>query len=130
MLFAYLSLEPVRLPLTDADVIGAAVTILLPMAILAAILFKASSNHRGAKPVLTALALGAVLGMLLGSIYVFWHWFSWFPGNQGILQLIEDTAAECIWHRSAFLVSGCLGMGASWLSLMIFGKRTNKTDSG
>jgi hypothetical protein len=130
MLFGFLSLKPVRLPLTAAEVVGAAVTILLPMAILAAILFKASSHNYGVKLVLTALSVGAVLGMLLGSIYVLWHWFSWFPGNQGILQIIEDAVTECISHRFLLLVSGCLGIGASWLSLLIFGKRTNKTDRG
>jgi hypothetical protein len=78
MLFAFLTFEPD--PLTVADVVGAGIKILLPMAILAAMLFTALFHHRGAKPVMTSLAVGAVLGTLLGSTYACWPLF---PQSQG-----------------------------------------------
>jgi hypothetical protein len=37
---------------------------------------------------------------------------------------------ECYVRKPLLTFAGCVGMATGWLSLLSFGKRTHKTDSG
>ncbi len=109
------------------EIVGAIAMTLLPLCFLAWILFLASFRRHGAKQVLVAFATGSLLGLLLGSVYAFFQWHS-HTKESG--QLIEETIIECFVRKPLPALSAGLGVWVSWLSLLTFGKRMNKTDRG
>ncbi len=107
------------------DIAQAVAVPLLSMSFLVWFIVLVSFRRHEVRHVLAALATGSVLGIVLGSVYAV---SLWSTQNAEVGRPIEEMAVECLVRKPLLAASGCLGMVACWISLLIFGKRAIKTD--